>query len=61
MVVGAALYAELYPLFKSTVLAWKDFGKIGLVEVLDISPWLIVPVFCAGILWMFVWFERKNL
>lgn len=61
MVVGAALYAELYPLFKSTVLAWKDFGKIGLVEVLHISPWLIVPVFGAGILWMFVWFERKNI
>lgn len=28
MVAGAALYAELFPLIKSTVLAWKDFGKI---------------------------------
>ena len=61
MVVGAAVYAELYPIFKSTVLVWKDFGKIGVVEVLGISPWLIVPVFCAGIIWMFVWFERKKL
>ena len=29
MVGGAALYAEIYPFFKSTVIAWKDFGKIG--------------------------------
>jgi uncharacterized membrane protein YedE/YeeE len=61
MVVGAAVYAELYPLFKSTILAWKDFGEIGVVEVLGISPWLIISVFWVGIIGMFVWFERKNL
>ena len=61
MVAGAALYAELYPLFKFTILAWKDFGKIGLVEALGISPWFIIPVFWVGIIWLFVWFERKNL
>jgi uncharacterized protein len=61
MVVGAAIYAELFPVFKSTVLAWKDFGKIGVAEALGISPWLIISVFWAGIIWMFFWFERKNL
>jgi uncharacterized membrane protein YedE/YeeE len=61
MVVGAAVYADLYPFFKSTILAWKDFGKIGLAEIFDISPWFIILVFWAGIIWMFVWFERKRL
>ena len=61
MVVGAAIYAEIYPFFKSTILAWKDFGKIGMSEVLNISSWFIIPVFCGGIIWLFVWFERKNL
>lgn len=61
MLVGAALYAELYPWLKSTVLAWKDFGKIGVAEVLRISPWLIIPVFWAGVIGLFVWFERKKL
>jgi len=61
MVVGAALYAELYPLFKSTILTWKDFGKIGMTDVLGISPWLIIPVFWAGVILVFVWFERKKL
>jgi uncharacterized membrane protein YedE/YeeE len=61
MVVGAAIYAELYPVFKSTILAWKDFGKIGVPEVVGVSPWLIIPVFWVGVIGVFVWFERKNL
>ena len=61
MVLGAALYAELYPLFKLTVLAWKDFGKIGLQEVLNVSFWVIVPIFWAGTISLFFWFERKGL
>lgn len=61
MVVGAAVYAELYPFFKSTVLAWKNFGKIGFADVLGISPWVVIPVFWVGIIWLFSWFERKNL
>ena len=61
MVAGAAIYAELYPLFKSTILAWKDFGKIGVPESLGVSPWLVIPVFLVGTIWLFIWFERKDL
>lgn len=61
MVIGAAFYAELYPLLKSTVLAWKDFGKIGFPEALGISQWVIAPAFFAGVIALFVWFERKGL
>jgi uncharacterized membrane protein YedE/YeeE len=61
MVIGAALYAELYPFFKSTVIAWKDFGKIGLPETLGVSPWVIIPFFWAGTIFLFLWFEKKGL
>ena len=61
MVVGAVFYAELYPLLKSTVLAWKDFGKLGLPEALGISQWVIVPIFWVGIITLFYWFENKKL
>ena len=61
MVAGAAIYAELYPLFKSTVLVWKDFGKIGLPETLGVSPWILIPSFWAGTISLFFWFERKGL
>lgn len=61
MVAGAALYAELFPLFKATVLTWKDFGKIGLLEVLSVSQWVIIPLFWTGIISLFFWFEKKGL
>jgi uncharacterized membrane protein YedE/YeeE len=61
MVTGAAIYAEMYPFFKSTILAWKDFGKIGLPEVIGISPLVIVPLFCVGMVALFIWFEKKKL
>jgi uncharacterized membrane protein YedE/YeeE len=61
MVAGAAIYAEFYPFFKLTVIAWKDFGKIGLPEALRVSPWVIIPVFWAGTISLFLWFERKGL
>lgn len=61
MIVGAAIYAELFPFFKSTILAWKDFGKIGLADALNISVWLIIPLFAAVTLGLFAWFERRKL
>lgn len=61
MIVGAAVYAELYPFFKATVLSWKDFGKIGLPETLGVSQWVIVPVFWAAVISLFFWFEKKRL
>lgn len=61
MLAGAALYAEMYPFFKSTVLVWKDFGKIGLPETLHISHWTIIPVFWVGVVVLFLWFEKKKL
>jgi len=61
MLAGAALYAELYPFMKTTVLAWADFGKIGLPEVLGISKWVIVAAFWAGSIALFAWFEKKGV
>jgi len=61
MVAGAALYAELYPFFSSTVIAWKDFGKIGLPEVLGVSPWVIIVLLWTGVISLFFWFEKKGL
>ena len=61
MVTGAAVYAELYPFFKTTVLAWKDYGKLGLADAMDVSPWAVVLGFWVAVVGMFFWFEKKNL
>lgn len=61
MIVGAAVYAELYPFFSSTILAWKNVGKVSWSDMLHISPWFIIPVFWVGTIGLFAWFERRSL
>jgi uncharacterized membrane protein YedE/YeeE len=61
MIAGAALYAELYPVLKQSVLAWKDFGKIGLPEVTGVSQWVIAAALWACVIALFSWFEKKNI
>ena len=61
MLVGAALYAESYPMLKTTVLTWGDFGKITLPAVIGMSHWIIIPLFVIGGILLFRWFEKKGL
>jgi uncharacterized membrane protein YedE/YeeE len=61
MIAGAAVFARLFPVLKETVMAWKNFGKIGLPEVLGLSPWIIIPLFWAGVLLLFRLFEKNEL
>ncbi len=61
MIVGAALYAEAYPLMKQTVLTWGDLGRLTLPQVLGLNHWLVIPVIIAGTLGLFYWFEKRGL
>jgi uncharacterized membrane protein YedE/YeeE len=61
MIAGAAVYAELFPFFKSTVLTWADFGKIGLPEALGMNHWVVAVIFTIMTIAMFRWFEKKGI
>ena len=61
MVVGAGIYAEIYPFFKSTVLSWSDLGKVGLPEVIGVNHWVVALIFTLITLGLFRWFEKKGL
>ena len=61
MLVGAGLYAELYPSLKKTVLTWGDFGRITLPQILGINHWIIIILFVFGGLALFLWLEKKGL
>ena len=61
MLVGAGIYAEVYPAMKGSVLNWGVFGKLTLPQVLGVSQWIVIPIFVACILVVFVWFEKKRL
>lgn len=61
MIAGAALYAEVYPIMKKTVLTWGVFGKITLPEVLNINHWVVITIFIIGFVSLFSWFEKKKI
>jgi len=61
MVAGAALFAEAYPWLLATAYTWGDYGKITVPQLLGINHWLVIPVFIAGALLLFRWFEKKGL
>lgn len=61
MLVGAAVFAEVYPALKTTVLTWGNLGKITLPQILGVSHWVIVPVFIVGALALFWLFEKMGL
>ncbi|MFK5926263.1 MAG: YeeE/YedE thiosulfate transporter family protein [Desulfuromusa sp.] len=61
MLGGAALYAEVYPIMKKTILTWGSYGKITLPQVLGISPWPVIVVFIIVGIGFFAWSEKKGL
>jgi uncharacterized protein len=61
MLIGAAVFAEVYPLLKSTILKWGVYGKITIPEALGVNHWIVIAVIVALGLLMFRWFERKGL
>jgi len=61
MLVGAAIFAEVYPALKTNILTWGNLGKITLPQVLGLSHWVVVPVMIVGALVLFWWFEKKGL
>jgi uncharacterized membrane protein YedE/YeeE len=61
MLLGAAIYAEVHPAMKASVLKWGDFGKLTLPGLLGVSPWIVIPIFIALLLLLFVWFEKNKL
>ena len=61
MLAGAALFAEVYPTLKATILTWGDYGKITLPEVLGINHWFLILLFVIGGILLFRLFEHKGL
>ncbi len=48
MLTGAALYAEVYPWVKATILPVGDLGKTTLAVQTGLSPWIIILVLAAA-------------
>jgi uncharacterized membrane protein YedE/YeeE len=61
MLIGAAVFAEVFPILKTTVLSWGNFGKITIPQILGINHWIIIGLFASACLGLFWFFEKNNL
>jgi uncharacterized membrane protein YedE/YeeE len=61
MIIGAGVYAETYPLLMKGILGWGYFGSLTLPQLIGVNLWLVITVFVAAVISMFVWFEKKGL
>ena len=61
MIVGAGLFAGLFPFFSRTVLAWKDWGKISLADVFGVNHWILIVILTVIYGCCFILFEKKKI
>lgn len=61
MILGAAIYAEIFPVVNDTILSWADFGKISVPEAIGVNQWIVAIVFTVICLWLFRLFEKKGV
>ena len=61
MLAGAALYAEVYPLTKTPLLAWGNLGKVTLPQLLNVNHWIVITVIFILAAGLFIFFEKKRL
>lgn len=61
MLAGAALFAEAFPLLKTTVLTWGNYGNITIPKTLGVNHWLIIIPFVIGTTLLFRWLEKNKL
>lgn len=59
-VVGAAVYAEVYPLIARSIEPIAKFGKITFPEIMHVSPWLVIVPLALFSMVLFVWLERRK-
>jgi len=61
MLIGAGVFAHVYPRLRAGILPRGDFGDVTLPQLLKVHPWLVViPVvgMLVGLLW---WIESAGI
>jgi uncharacterized protein len=61
MLAGAALYAEVYPTMKKSVLTWGNLGEITIADVVHLNQWIVILVLVIVILAVFNWFRANDI
>jgi uncharacterized protein len=61
ILIGAALYSEVYPLIQNNLLKVGDYGKLTLPGLLGLNHWVVIVPMVIGCGALLVWLDRKGL
>jgi len=61
MLVGVAIFAEMYPTLERRILAKGYFGELTLPQWLKVHPWWVVLPVAGGIIALLAWIETSGL
>ena len=61
MLVGAGIFAEVYPSLKDSFLKWGDYGKLSIPALLGINHWIVIALVWVGMVSIFMVVEKKKL
>jgi hypothetical protein len=61
MLIGAGLFAELYPALKSRVLAWGKFPAVTVPEFLHLHLWVVIVLLEACMTGFLIFLELYGL
>ena len=60
MIVGAAIYAEVYTLIEDNLLKWGALGKLTLPSIVGINHWVIIAILWILLVFLMRWFEKVH-
>ena len=61
IIVGAGLFAQIYPGLNNSILKKGDFGELTLPQLFKVNPWIIILPVAVGIGALLLWIEKLGL
>ena len=61
IIVGAGLFAQVYPRLNNSILRKGDFGELTLPQLFKANPWIIILPVAVGIVSLLLWIEKLRL
>ena len=61
VLIGAALFAALFPRLRNTVLGKGYFGDLTFPQLLKVNPWVVVIPVAAGVVGLLYWLESAGM
>jgi uncharacterized protein len=60
MIVGAGVFAEVYPFLQSNLMKWADYKKVTLANITGLSPWVFITGLAVIAVVVFFLIERSE-